>query len=285
MKRFATYAICSLFPLSCLAEGSPWLPEPETGNVNTSYVFQTSDEFYRAAEKKPTPGGGEDLSQHTLWLSVNYGLTDDFAIDFRTGYSKSEFITGPGIPTIDDSFTGIADSTIGFTWRFVDEDVSEKFTPSAAIRIAGIVAGDYDTGYINSIGDGGSGFETSLILGRMFGENFALSGEMGYRKRNNDIPDETFYNVTAYYVFSALTTSLEYKQVNALSGLDIGGPGFMPSKFPQLDEDYQLFGLGFSYSVTESLNVGLNLATVISGRNTNDSDALGITVGYSFDTY
>jgi len=290
MHRFTIYAILSFLPLSSLAAGSPWLPIPEAGTVSLSYVFQTADEFYRADQKGPTPGGGEDLDQHTLWLSLNYGLTENFALDFRTGYAKSEFVLAG--PTIDDSFNGLADSTIGLTWRIVDEDISEHGLPSIALRVAAIIAGDYDTGYINSIGDGGDGGEVSLIVGKIFADKVALSGELGYRDRDSGIPEEVFFNLNAYYLFnSKLTASFEYQWNDATSGLDIGQPGFAPDpsrpvrRFPELEEDYQTVGLGISYNVTNTLNLGLNLATVIDGRNTNDTDAIGITIGYAFDLY
>lgn len=285
MYRVATYAIFSLFSFSCLADGSPWLPIPESGTVSLSYVFQTADEFYRADNKVPTPGGGEDLEQQTIWLGLNYGLDENLALDIKTGYAKSQFVTGPGIPTTDESFENMTDTTVGVTWRFVDEDISEYGLPSMAIRAASIVAANYDTGYINSIGDGGSGAETSLIVGKIFADTVAVSGEIGYRFRTHNIPNESFFNLRAYYLLGALTASLEYQWNNAVSGLDIGGPGFTPSKFPLLEEDFQVVGLGVSYNVTNTINLGLNLATVIEGRNTNATEAIGISVGYTFDHY
>jgi hypothetical protein len=281
-----TAAAFSLLPLSCLADGSAWLPEPETGTVSLSYVFQTSDEFYRADRKVSTPGGGEAIVQHTDWLNLNYALEDDLAFDLQVGYAMSEFMTGPGIPTTDESFSGLADVNLGLTWRIVDELISEYNLPSIALRVGAILAGHYETGYINSLGDGGSGKEASLIVGKVFADKIALSGEFGYRQRNHNIPDDAFINLSASYFFnSKLSASLEYKWNDARSGLDIGGPGFSPAKFPELEEDYQAVGLGLFYTVTDELNLGLVLATVVDGRNTNDTDAIGLTMGYAFETF
>lgn len=284
MHRFATYAILSVLPLYSFADGSPWLPIPESGTASLSYVFQTADEFYKADKNGPTPGGGEDLDQHTLWLNMNYGLSENLALDFRTGYAKSDFVLAG--PTTDDSFNGLTDSTLGLTWRVVDEDISEHNLPSVAFRLAAIIAGDYETGHINSIGDGGSGAEASVIVGKIFADKVALSGELGYRDRENSIPEEVFFNLSAYYLFnSKLTASFEFKWNDATSGLDIGEPGFSPSKFPELEEDFQVVGLGLSYNVMNSVNLGLNLATVVDGRNTSKSNAIGLTIGYPFDLY
>jgi len=283
--RIATYAILSLLPLSSLADGSPWLPIPHSGTVNLSYVFQTADEFYRAAQKSSTPAGGQDIDQHTLWLNVNYGLSEEVALDLKMGYAKSEYVVDPP-RSFDESLNGLSDSSIGLTWRLVDEDISEIGLPSVAVRAAWIVAGDYETGSIHSIGDGANGVEGSLIVGKIFAERVALSGELGYRQRSQDVPNDVFFNLGAYFIVTPkLTGSLEYKLNNAVSGLDIGAPGFSPARFPELKEESEIIGVGVSYNATNTLNLGLNLATVIDGRNTNDTNAIGLSVAYAFDLY
>jgi hypothetical protein len=291
MRRLITCVILSCFPLACLAEGSPWLPEPSSGNINLSYVYQNADKFYNKERRVLTPGGGEDLEQQTVWLSANYAIMDNLAIDMKTGWAKSQFaLVGP---TISESFDGMVDSSIGITWRFVDEWISESGLPSMAIRVAGIIAGDYETGYINSIGDGGDGGEISFLMGKIFGDKLGLSTEVGYRDRTDEIPEEIFVNLGAYYLMGPMTASLEYKWNNALDGLQIGEPGFAPDpinqpklrRFPELEEDFRAIAFGLSYRIGETVNIGVNFASVVDGRNTNDANAVGLTIGYSFDTF
>ena len=81
--------------------------------------------------------------------------------------------------------------------RLVDEVISDA--PSLAVRVGGIIGGDYDTGYINSLGDGGNGYEISVIAGKFLGDRVGLSGELGYRDRDSDIPSEVFANVSALW--------------------------------------------------------------------------------------
>ncbi|MDY6992085.1 MAG: hypothetical protein SVR94_05690 [Pseudomonadota bacterium] len=285
MLRLLTFSLLCFWSFNSFAQASPWLPEPETGSLSLTYVFQTADKFYRAERRRPTPGNGEDLNQHTLWLNAHYGFNDRLAFDLRTGYAQSDFITGPGIPTIDDSFNGLADSNIGVTWRVIDEFIAEGPLPSVALRAAAIIEGDYDTGYINSIGDGGSGVEGSIIVGKLLGNTVGLLGELGYRSRSNDIPEEVFVHLSGYYMIQHWTASIQYQQTNATSGLDIGGPGFSPSRFPELEEDKEMVGLGLSYDINYDFNVGFNLLTTVNGRNTDDSHAVAVTVGYSFSLY
>lgn len=46
------------------------------------------------------------------------------------------------------------------------------------------MAGAYDAGYMNSLGDGGHGVETSLIIGR-FGSAAGFWAELGFRLCSN----------------------------------------------------------------------------------------------------
>lgn len=271
-----------LIPHAALADGSAWLSEPGTGFVNVSYVHQTADEFYQAEQKRATPAGGEDLSQGTVWVNLDYAMTDSLAVDIQMGWAKSDFVVIDPGPAPEDSYSGLVDTTVGLTWRLVDEAISDA--PSVAVRVGGILAGDYDTGYINALGDGGSGYEVSLIVGKFLGDRFGLSGELGYRDRDSDIPSEIYANVSALWLLNdSVTLGLDYQQVNSKSGLDIGAPDFSPQRFPELEEDTQSVGLRLFWNLG---NVGLNLfhGRVVDGRNTAASGITGATVSYFFDT-
>ena len=266
-----------------VAQGSAWLPEPRTGFVSLSYVYQTADEFYRATAKRPTPADGENLSQGTAWLMVNYALADSVAVDLQAGWAKSDFITGPGVPAPEKSFDGLTDVNIGITWRMVDEAASEL--PSLAVRGAAIIAGDYETGYINSLGDGGDGYEISIIAAKFLNDRFGLSAEVGYRDRNAGVPSDVFGTVSSLLLVDQnLTLGLDYSLVNPRSGLDIGGPGFSPSRFPELEEDIETVTARLFYNFG---NIGISLfyGKVIDGRNTAASDIAGATISYLFDTF
>ena len=289
MHRFAvTTLTCSVFVFClssrpALGDASAWLPEPGTGHLSLSYVSQSAEQFYRGQEKRPLPGGGgEDLSQATVWMGGSYGFNDSFAVDVQTGWAKSQFMTGPGIPTPSESFNGMVDTNIGLTWRIVDEVISDS--PSIALRAGVILAGDYETGFINSLGDGGDGYEASLVVGRFLGDQVGLSAEFGLRRRNNNIPGERFANLSGiWFLNDSLTVGVEYRMVNSTSGLQIGGPGFAPDRFPEIEEDTQTVGARLYYSVNENFSLSLFGGSVIDGRNAAASNIFGAAASYSFD--
>ena len=211
------------------------------------------------------------------------GDVDDWAVDVQTGWARSSFITGPGIPAAVASPSGAVDSRIGITRRLVDEVASTL--PSIAVRIGAIVAGNYDTGYINSLGDGGSGYEASVIAGRFFGGRVGVNAEFGYRDRGDDIPAEHFANVTSLLLLNdTVTAALEYRWIDSRSGLDIGVPPFTPALFPAVQEDQRSIGLRI-FSNIGGMGVNVFHARVVDGRNTAASDIFGVTLSRPFGAF
>ena len=275
----ATIATGSL----AFADGSPWLPDPETGSINISYVSQNATEFYRASKKitlKNNLGQEADLRQETVSVQGTYGLSDEFAMDLRMGFAKSEYT-----PAVRDNFRGLTDTNVGVVWRAVDELVRPSL-PSVALRAGAIIAGDYETGHINAIGDGGNGVELSALVGKFITDRVALSGEVGYRDRDNDVPADFFLNLSGgVLVGDLLGLSINYKLVDALSGLDIGKAPFTPARFPQVEEDVQFLGGTATFNTTDTTNVGVSYGEVLDGRNTAKSKVWSVSLGYSFDTF
>ena len=276
---------------SAFADGvSPWLPAPGAGFVNLSYVSQNANQFYVQDNLRGTPpqngvpdGKGPNLGQHTVWLNGMYGLSDEFAIDFRVGAARSYASAGPTGGR--NKYGGVTDSNIGITWRIVDELVKPSL-PSLALRAGAIIQGSYAPGFINSIGDGASGLEVSALAGKYLADWLAVSGEIGYRDRDENVPSDLFLNLSGGVLFENISLSVNYKLIDAQSGLQIGVPPFSPGGrvFPQLEEDVQFLSGTVGLNVTDQTNIALSYGEVIDGRNTSKSKVFSATMGYLFDT-
>ena len=291
-----TALFSSLSIQSAQAQNTPWIAEPETGAVSVSFVSQRAIDFYRAdtQTKGPLGASGAHLAQSTLWFGVNYAFTDALALDVQSAWARS-FVPGPVGPTPTESFAGIGDSNVALTWRVVDELISGA--PSVALRVGVVAAGAYDTGYINSLGDGAHGVEASVIVGK-FWERFGFSTELGYRHRGSaeineqaiggtttgdvDVPSDIFYNLSGYFPAGAVTVGVDYRLVNATSGIDIGGPGFSPARFPALEEDAHILGGRVIADVTDRLSLNFFAGRVIAGRNTARSTVFGLGASFGF---
>ena len=281
------------------AQGTPWLAEPGTGTFSISYVNQNAKEFFRDTTKTqgPLEATNANLAQNTVWFGVNYAFTDTVAIDVQSAWARSFVAGGVGPSGGAESYSGLYDSNIAITWRIVDELISNA--PSVALRVGAIAAGGYETGYINSMGDGGNGIETSLIIGK-FGDAAGFSAEIGYRARTStevnpsavgasgsseqvDIPADMFLNVGLFIpVSGAVTIGADYQMVNAMSGIDIGGAGFSPSRFPGLEEDRHLVAGRLLANVSETVNLNVFFGQVVAGRNTAASRIVGFGLGFGF---
>lgn len=266
-----------------LANGTAWLAEPGSGYTSLSFVMQTADEYYRSKSRGATPRGA-DLSQGTLWLTTNYAVSDSWAVDATVGWARSDFLVAPMIPTTMANFTGLVDTKVGVTWRVNDELSSDH--PSVALRCGAVLAGDYETGHINSLGDGANGYEASVIVGEFVNDRLGLQAEVGFRWRGNKVPNESFATVSGVWLLGEnLSLGLDYRLVDAQSGLDIGGTGFSPPRFPEVEEDIEMISGSLYYAVNERFSFSIFHAAVVDGRNTPHSTVYGGAVSYTFGTY
>lgn len=273
--------ILSLCSCSSYA-ASPWLPAPESGTASLSYIYSTADELYEGETKASLP---TDLEQHNAVFNIEYGVSDQFAVDFSLGYAQTEFQQDPTLSNADN-LDGLIDPKIGFRYKVWDELEDGGIT--LTLHSAVIFGGGYRTGAVNSIGDDAFGLEFTVIGGKIWDNGLGVSTELGYRYREDDVPDEFIANMSAFFALSPqfnipITLSFNYQVVDALSGIDIGSPGFSPSRFPETEEDHHLVSGGISYNFAQSLSVSANYGRVVGNlRNTADSEVVSFGLSYSF---
>jgi hypothetical protein len=270
-------AAALLTPVVQAENVSPWLPGAGSGDVSLAYVAQSADEFFAGSAEMPLP---TDLEQDSLQIGFSYGINERLALDIRAGYAESDFLTDPGLAP-QGGLNGITDSRIGLRWLLLDEfaDAPVTLTLGGAINIEG----SYDTGAITAIGDGASGGELALAVGRQFDSGFSLSGEFGARQRGGDVPNEWFFGITAALAFTDnFSGFVGYEDVNSDGDLDIGAMGFSPARFPEVEEDYSLWNAGLSVAFNEAWSVSGAYGSKIDGRNTAKSDFWLIALNRSF---
>ncbi len=257
---------------------SAYVPLEGRFTLSGSYVFETFDEFWRGRKKTRLP---DDIHQHTVSVSLEYGLLDDVALDLTLGYTRSSFGS-------TDDIDGLNDTTLGVRWRIFDEFRSDlSYLPTLTLRLGGIIEGSYDTittGPPHSPGDGASGVETSLLFGKVFGStDIGASGDVGYRYRDSNVPDDFFVSVGLDKIFfEYILAGFHYRHTQGLSGIDIGSPGFDPSRFPELKEISDNIQAEVGYVGARGQYFGIIAAWTIAGRNTGKKMILGPVVSFPF---
>jgi hypothetical protein len=275
-----TIAICSAacaavvcgLPVVAYAEG-PWLPIPGGTDISASYVSQYGDGFFFGPTKATLPA---TLSQETETVNVEHGFTDNFAGFAQIGYVRTSFAP---VPNRDE---GLSDSRIGVEWRIADEFAAGGFA-TVTLRGAAVIQGTYDIGRIDAPGNGASGADGSVAIGKQLNKWMAVWGEGGYRVRNQGVPDSGFISVGASVrPLKRVSLFAEYDGERSTGNLDIGGPGFTPARFQQTRQDRDTAKFGASYDLTTKLGIALSFGHVFSGRNVTLNDAYGVGVYYSF---
>jgi len=279
MTRIITLSI-TLFSTSLVHAGaSPWLDAPQSISGTVSRISQAGSDHWKGKKEAPLPANAK-LSLDTTWLDINYGINDNLSTDFKLGYAKSNFDPDG---SEDSSESGQTDTSIGLNWRTSDEFINEN-KPTLTLRAVATIAGDYATDQVNSIGDGASGIASSLLVGKILSPKIALAGEGGYRLRANNVPNEIFVNLNAYFrAAQGLTLNAAYLVVESLGELDITDTNFdFDKRFSQLAESSQIANIGIAYQFLSRYNVAGNYAKIVKGRNTSKNDILGVSLSASF---
>ena len=284
MKTISTLIVlCALGAVASAFGQSAWLPERGQFVVSPTYSYQTYDEYWAGKNKVTVPTGAR---QQTATVGLEYGICPFLAVDATVGYSWAES-RGFNAARVLQNDDGLIDSSFGLRWRFLDEKKSAcKFAPTLAFRAGGIIAGTYDPNTPYSAGDGANAFEGSLLFGKVICSGFGVYGDIGYRWRDSNVPDEVFGSAGAYATWKSFTLSGGYRSVKSLTGLDIGGPGFnfnIPGHgFPQLKEENQSLEGSLGYTDKGGRYYQFFYAHTIDGRNTGQKDVFGVSATFPF---
>jgi len=282
MKRLLT--VLSLLSISATAysEGSPWLPADGTSNLSLSYTSGSTEEFFIGEDSIDLDG---TLEGTFVWLNASYGYDDIWAFDIRTGYANSEFVLNESeFDAIPDEESDISDTSFGVTYQFINEFEADNGLPTIAARLGYTVGGDYETDLLIAIGDGASGLDLSLLVGKSLTPSVSVYGDLTYRQRDSGVADGVKYLVGGYYnsPIPRLGVLLSLAGIRTDSDIDIGGPDFGVDQFPQTDRDSDWAIAGLNYGFTNGFGLGFSYSSLINGRNVADSDIATFTLAYSF---
>jgi hypothetical protein len=258
---------------------SAWIVQEGEWVVTPSFTYQTYDSFWAKTTEVSPPPFADEVNQYTASITVEYGLMEDVALDITVGYTLAEVDGG----TFSDN-DGASDTLLGVRWKFLDEFETEcVYAPTLTLRLGGIIAGSYEESMPHSPGDGASGGEISLLFGKAFGETgFGMFGDLGFRARTDDVPEDFFSSVGMYKTFlEDFTVSVGYRLNHGLNGLDIGGPGFSPARFPELQEINHNIETGISYTDSGNRTYSFLYAHTVDGENTAEKDVFSFAVSFA----
>ena len=245
---------------------TPWTPAQKTANVSLSYVFDGAQNFKAGTNDARLPAR---LDQNSFFASLEYGITNRLSADLLTGYTRTSLGTS--------SLDGVADSLIGVRVKAYSGEKS-AFT----LRAAGVIAGSYP---LTNLGPFAPGFKASGFLGSaLYGVTMAhgtyVSSELGFSVYNGRVSNRVFGSLVAGQAIGKWSYFGGYQQSRATGGIDIGGPGFSPSRFPEIRRIYGGVDAGGGYTMANGTYFGATYGHYLHGRNVGKKSAVAITVGF-----
>ena len=180
-------SFAALLLSSSLLGQSPWLPPQGEVSLNPSYTFETFDEYWLGKNKEDLSFG--DVDHHRILLGAEYTVLEDLALDATFGYVRTLSSGG------DSSDDALDDTTFGARYRIIDEfeEGHEAYIPTVTLRVGGVIEGTHFTDGFAAPGKGASGFEGSVMVGKVVGDiGLRVFGDLGYRLFSHEVPDDFF---------------------------------------------------------------------------------------------
>lgn len=269
------FTTCLLaFPVFAMAENtSPWLPIPGEVALTLNSSTKSGDDAYFGGKKDSLGGSFDQINYNVI---VGYGLNDSVAVDATVSYAKIE--------SGDLEEKAFADSTIGLSWRVLDEYASAETIPTITLRAGVIVAGDYDGEKSTSIGKAENGYQLSVIAGRKLNPQWSVVAELGYEYRAGDVPEASFAQASvSFSPLNSLGLTLGYSSKKYGGDLNLRGPGFTTARYQEVNEERDLVKFNVGYAFAANQGIALSFSTLVEGRNTvNDDQNLGLSYTYAF---
>ncbi len=270
MRTLTLSTVLAVVTISGALGQSAWLPPSGRISVTGIYLYQNSHRIYAGAKLMPLP----DRLQRTFAAAVEYGLTDNLALDFSTGYGYNTL--GPSASQGKD--TGMLDTNIGLRWRLLDER-RHLYLPTFSIRAGGTIKGTYTANRKYSVGDGASGAEFSLMLAKAFSDGrTGVLADSGLRKRDNGVSDDYCGSAGMYRTLWKFSLSAGIRHTQALGGQTVGQPGL---RFQWLREVSQMAEFGAGVSDRQGRFYQAFVARQVRGRNSPDKLVVGLAVTFS----
>lgn len=255
---------------------------PEQGELVTTFdaSYENYDSAWLGNAKRPDgtrrfPHKSKFVGEVKIQnyrIALDYGITENLAVDFNTGYG---FISGGlgATPNIKDK-DGTLDTSLGLRYKLISENPYETFSlPTLAIRAGGIFAGSYDE-VPQSLGDGASGWEVGVAAGRYWATpRLGVLAEVNYRDREGIVPTDYYGSLGAYKLLGPIVLSGTYRFQRGKHGWDTGEGDALGRK-----EDFDVKEFGIGYLGNTGNIYQLSYSDVFDGRNTADRQKIEFSI-------
>jgi hypothetical protein len=274
-------SVYALLPLVAMAvtqiasAQSATMSEAGTWYLSTSYTNQSFDEFYAGDVKVANPAG--EIERQSYRINLEYIVADSWALDLSLGYFRAE--SGVVGPFTQGSQDGLADTEFGIRHTLAKQ---ADLGIDLAVRLALTVPGDYEIGQLSAPGDDAYGANVKFLAGYSMGGT-RLEGLVGFGVNEGAVPEAWTVGTRVIQELGAgFALDLGYRYFDSSGSIDIGGPGFAPSRLNEVSEQGQVFEVGASYGDAAGRYYRLVYSELFDGENVGQEQTLGASVTFRF---
>ncbi len=279
MKLYLTISFTLVSILSLQQGNAQQLSGFSQGKGKLAVAISTTrekyDEFYFGDVKKPLSVTNLDkIVTQSYNFYTAYGLTNKTDLILNIPY-----ITTKGNQITDNKEVGeehFQDATIGIQSKFYQkENTTGAFSVTGGVSLSTPLS-KYRTNVIYAIGNRSTRITPSALLQYKFANGIFINGQGGYSLKTNKVPDAVVSAAKIGYAGKVYVEAYISNQTST-GGIDIGGPGFTPERFPETKVNTTNIGASV-YFAGVTLGVGKRL----SGRNAGLPSYYTIGLAYTF---
>jgi hypothetical protein len=295
MKIAAVLAVLALAQPVLASEDVPhrpfayWADLPEKGQFVVGVDYEESEAYHIWASGKyhnvswPANGEHYGVDTHQGYLSLQYGLTERWALDLNVGYVSAGWRYFDNGQIQDTS--GLMDVAFGVRYQLYNEtNAPAAWAPTLTFRAGAVLPGTYSQEFIFAPGARSASIEPELLMRKHLGwPGFGFYADGLYRY-NRTIGNAQYIIATGLFQeIKGWEIDFGYKHLQTISGSDIiypvdpasnGGFNIIYPRDPR--ENYDAVEFGFSYTTSSrSWRYGFHLTSVVDGNNTDAKLWLG----------
>lgn len=296
-RRLFALLVCVLAPFAINAQqNSAWLPNKGQGVISIAYQDLYIHYHTDSQGRKLVPG---TIDNHSIFLTLDYGLSDRWALSVGLPYKSNRYQGKPHPPVIDnhgeqfvddgDYHGGWGDWGLGLRYRW--RNGPWAVAPFVAY---GSPSHDYPTYAHSAFGTGQRRLELGINAGHRFGpplQNLYLQGSYGYSFMqvvdHRRVNHSSVHLELGYFLTPRLSAQLVLVGQKTHNGQEFPGDYPPPRNTEHffhhdqnLRNDYVNIGAGLSYRLNDRYALFANYGHTVWGENAHLIDH-AITVGVS----
>lgn len=266
MRAFLLCATCSAL-VAVERPGGLSQGDAQEGGLALSPVLAYSSFTKHLAGTRVVSSGGR-VEQVQATVRADLRLTGSLTLDLGTGWGR---VRGP---LGDDR--GLLDSSLGLAWRFQQGGDGHPWRYGLAARAGLILAGSYEAGGPEALGDAANGGQVSLGGQLRHAGGFGVDLEAGVRDKSEGVPIALFATGRLAHRLAWAEPWVGFRYDGSVSGGDFGA---VPDQEVKRIAGFAEAGLDLHLG---GHRLGLFAAKAMLGRNKGEKTVIGLSGGLAF---